>query len=112
MRSAAGNLGAYVATSRWSVSAALRMYFRIGIHTGEAVVGNIGTRELMNYTAIGDPVNVAKRLQENAEENQILISRATYASIESQVHARARETLVVKGRAAPVQVFELIGVRG
>ncbi|MEW5721178.1 MAG: adenylate/guanylate cyclase domain-containing protein, partial [Chloroflexota bacterium] len=58
-----------------------RLCFRIGLHTGEAVVGNIGTRELMNYTAIGDTVNVAKRLQENAEDNQILISRPTFGLI-------------------------------
>jgi len=90
----------------------LRTTFRIGIHTGEAVVGNIGTRELMNYTAVGDPVNVAKRLQENAEDNQILISRATYALIESKAQVRSRETLTVKGRATPVEVFELVGARG
>lgn len=89
-----------------------QMYFRIGLHTGEAVVGNIGTRELMNYTAVGDAVNVAKRLQENAEDNQILISRATFAQIEAKIVARPKETLNVKGRAAPVQVFELTGVRG
>lgn len=89
----------------------VRTYFRIGVHTGEAVVGNIGARELMNYTAVGDPVNVAKRLQENAESNQILISRATYTLVESKVIVRAMETLTVKGRAAPVEVFELIGVK-
>ncbi|MCX7839511.1 MAG: PAS domain-containing protein [Anaerolineae bacterium] len=90
----------------------VRTYFRMGIHTGEAVVGNIGARELMNYTAVGDPVNVAKRLQENAESNQILISRATYTLIESKVLVRSMETLAVRGRATPVEVFELIGVRG
>ncbi len=90
----------------------VRTYFRIGIHTGDAVVGNIGAQELMNYTAIGDPVNVAKRLQENAESNQILISRATYTLIESRVKVRPLETLVVKGRATPVEVFELLGVHG
>lgn len=89
-----------------------RMYFRIGLHTGEAVVGNIGTRELMNYTAVGDAVNIAKRLQENAEGNQVLMSRRTYAQIESKVAVRPVETLVVRGRAAPVEVFELRGARG
>jgi adenylate cyclase len=88
-----------------------RMYFRIGLHTGEAVVGNIGTRELMNYTAIGDTVNIAKRLQENAENNQILISRSTFGLIETKVTARPVETLVVRGRATPVEVYELTGVR-
>jgi PAS domain S-box-containing protein len=88
-----------------------RMCFRIGIHTGEAVVGNIGTRELMNYTAIGDTVNVAKRLQENADDNQILVSRPAYGLIEARVTARPVEVLTVKGRTTPVEVFELTGVR-
>ncbi len=86
-----------------------RLAFRTGIHTGDAIVGNIGARELMNYTAIGDAVNVAKRLQENAEVGQILISRNTYAMIEQRVVVQPRETLLVKGRAAPVEVLELTG---
>lgn len=53
------------------------MNMRVGIHTGEAVVGNIGTPRLMNYTAIGDAVNLAKRLEESGEPGQILISAAT-----------------------------------
>lgn len=101
-----------VATFAPQLPPTLRTTFRIGIHTGEAVVGNIGTRELMNYTAVGDPVNVAKRLQENAEDNQILISRATWVLIEPKAQARAIEPLVVKGRATPVHVFELLGVQG
>jgi class 3 adenylate cyclase len=51
-------------------------------------------------------------LQENADDNQILISRATYALIEAKAQVRARETLVVRGRAVPVEVFELTGARG
>lgn len=101
-----------VAAYASKLPATVRTYFRIGVHTGEAVVGNIGARELMNYTAVGDPVNVAKRLQENAESNQILISRATYTLIEPKVVVRSMETLVVKGRATPVEVFELVGVKG
>jgi PAS domain S-box-containing protein len=86
-----------------------RLYFRTGLHTGEAVVGNIGARELMNYTAVGDTVNVAKRLQENADGNQILLSRSTHALVEDRVVVRPREALTVKGRATPVGVFELVG---
>ncbi|CAG0944907.1 adenylate cyclase [Anaerolineae bacterium] len=86
-----------------------RLAFRIGVHTGEAVVGNVGTRELINYTAIGDTVNVAKRLQENADNNQILLSRSTYLLVEDRAVVQPRETLIVKGRETPVEVFELIG---
>lgn len=55
----------------------VRMNIRVGIHTGEAVVGNIGTPRLMNYTAIGEAVNLAKRLEESSEPGQILLSAAT-----------------------------------
>lgn len=53
------------------------MNMRVGIHTGEAIVGNIGTPRLMNYTAIGDAVNLAKRLEESSEPGQILLSAST-----------------------------------
>ena len=85
------------------------MTFRIGLHTGEAIVGNIGAHEMMNYTAVGDTVNVAKRLQENAESGQILMSRSTHALIENKTVVRAREKLTVRGRETPIEVFELIG---
>ncbi len=86
--------------------------FRIGIHTGEAVVGNIGSTELLNYTAVGDPVNLAKRLQESAEPNQILLSRAAYERIQSQVQARPLGAIVVRGRHQPVEAYELLRVSG
>ncbi|MBI5304506.1 MAG: PAS domain-containing protein [Chloroflexi bacterium] len=85
-----------------------RLTFRVGIHTGEAVVGNIGTRELINYTAVGDSVNLAKRLQENAETGQIILSRDSCALIAEKAVVHPRETIMVKGRETPVEVFELI----
>ena len=85
-----------------------RLTFRMGIHTGEAVVGNIGTRELMNYTAVGDTVNLAKRLQENADTGQIMLSRDTSVLIAQKAVMQPRETIMVKGRETPVEVFELI----
>ncbi|MGB8646636.1 MAG: adenylate/guanylate cyclase domain-containing protein [Anaerolineae bacterium] len=85
----------------------LRLVFRIGIHTGEAVVGNIGTADLMNYTAIGDTVNIAKRLQENARAGQVLISQETLAGAMNVVKARPFTNLVVKGRVQPVVTFEI-----
>ncbi len=86
-----------------------RLTFRVGLHTGEAIVGNIGAHELMNYTAVGDTVNIAKRLQENADSGQILLTRSTHALIEDKIAVRARAKLTVRGREQPIEVFELVG---
>jgi class 3 adenylate cyclase len=86
-----------------------RLHFKIGISTGEAVVGNAGMPNLMNYTAIGDTVNVAKRLQEEAEPDQILVNARTYEAVRDKVKARALGFRHVKGRSAAVQVYEIVG---
>jgi adenylate cyclase len=86
------------------------LLFRLGIATGLAVVGNVGTSELFNYTAIGDTVNLAQRLQVAARPGQILMYQATYQAVSSQVTARQLPPLTVKGRARPVEVYELKGV--
>lgn len=88
-----------------------RLTFRMGLHTGDAIVGNIGTRDLMNYTAVGDTVNIAKRLQENADVNQILMSRTTFDRVCDAVVVQPKEFLTVKGRSMPVEVFELTRLR-
>jgi len=85
--------------------------FGVGIHYGEAVLGWIGTEKRLEYTAIGDCVNTAKRIQENAAKGQILISREAYQQVKKSVEARPYAPLHVKGKAEPVEVFELIGVK-
>lgn len=75
-----------------------KLSVRIGIHSGEAVVGNIGTSILMNYTAIGDTVNTAKRIEESCEPDQILISGDTYAQLEQTTLADNGICLIAKGR--------------
>lgn len=59
----------------------LQMNIRVGIHTGEAIVGNIGMPRLLNYTAIGDTVNLTKRLEETSKPGDILLSAATYNAL-------------------------------
>ncbi|MBI5958388.1 MAG: response regulator [Chloroflexi bacterium] len=81
--------------------------FGIGVHLGEVVVGNIGTARAMNYTAIGDTVNVTKRLQERALPGQILISAEVYARLGNLVKVKSMGELSVKGRHQPIQVYEL-----
>jgi class 3 adenylate cyclase len=84
------------------------IHFGVAITTGEAIVGNVGTAELFNYTAIGDVVNLAKRLQERAAPGQILLSRAVYQAVKGEIEARPLNPLQVKGRAAVEQVYEVV----
>ncbi len=84
--------------------------FGIGVHLGDAVVGNIGTTKAMNYTAIGDTVNVAKRLQERAEPGQVLISAEVYEQLGNSVRVNEVGEVSVKGRHQPVRVYELVSL--
>lgn len=84
--------------------------FGFGVNTGEAVVGNIGSRELMqNYTAIGDAINVAARLQKRASDNNIMLNFSTYQHVRKLVHVEALPELAVKNRAEKLQAFYLKG---
>lgn len=81
--------------------------FGIGIHVGEAVVGNIGMSDRMDYTAIGDTVNLAKRIQENTPGNKVLISEDVYKIVNGSVRAIFFKEMTVKGRRQPVKTYEL-----
>ncbi len=87
------------------------MAFRIGITTGAAIVGNVGTAELFNYTAIGDPVNLAFRLQASAQSGQILIEKATYDIVKDHVIATPLAPIMVKGREQAAEIYELKGLK-
>jgi adenylate cyclase len=87
------------------------LQFGAGIHTGDAVLGLIGTERRWDYTAIGDSVNTAKRIQENAGPGQILISQASLQSVEDCVLTRPIDPIHAKGKREPVVVFEVLGLR-
>ncbi len=95
--------------------AELPICMRIGIHSGEATVGNIGTRDRINYTVIGDDVNVAQRLEQIGKqvtpdaEVAISISAATVADLDSSFDIEPVGEMEVKGRTAPVRVYRLVG---
>jgi class 3 adenylate cyclase/PAS domain-containing protein len=89
-----------------------RMSFSIGITRGEAMIGNVGTAQLFNYTAIGDVVNLAQRLELLAEPGQTLLSEAAYLAVAGQIEARPLPPARVKGKAKPVVIYELIGLKG
>lgn len=87
------------------------MTFRIGITTGPAIIGNVGTRELFNYTAIGDTVNLAQRLQASAKRGQILLQNTTYDIVKDFVEADGLNPISVKGREQAAEVYELKGLK-
>ncbi|MBL8145988.1 MAG: response regulator [Anaerolineae bacterium] len=84
--------------------------FGVGIHTGEAIVGFIGTDCAINYTAIGDVVNVAKRLQEAARPGQILIEEAIVSLSAGRIQTQPLGELKMKGRQNNAQVYALQGL--
>ncbi|GGO84505.1 hypothetical protein GCM10011348_30920 [Marinobacterium nitratireducens] len=85
--------------------------FGIGIHVGDAVLGLIGTEERVEYTAIGDDVNTAKRLQEHSGVNQILISRSVHPLVADAVEVRALDPIRVKGKHKRLEVYEVLGLK-
>ncbi len=89
----------------------LSMPFGVGIHYGEAVLGLIGTEKRMEYTAIGDSVNTAKRIQENAAAGQILISERAYQQVVGLVEARPVDAIQAKGKSQPLLVYEVLGLK-
>jgi len=90
------------------------MRARIGLNTGVATVGNMGAKGQVNYTLIGDEVNLASRLEGVNKEfgTEIIVSEATYLQAKERLEARELALIKVKGKKLPVRIFELIALKG
>ena len=84
-----------------------RLHFGVGIHSGPALVGNIGARWLYNYTAIGDTTNLAARITAATPAGQIWVSEATYGQLDGTIAAEALPPMHFKGKERPVGVFRV-----
>ncbi len=91
-----------------------RLHTRIGINTGPAVAGNMGSRTRLNYTVGGDTVNLAARLEgaNKVYGSSVLIGNATAAALDDDFVMRCVDYLVVKGKVEPVRAFEVMGRTG
>ncbi len=94
-----------------SLDPKFHLKFRIGIHTGHAIVGNVGAAQIHDYTAIGDTINTAARIEQSGQGGQVLISETTYELVKEAVIAEQLGARQVRGRSEPVVVYQIGGLR-
>lgn len=101
-----------VLNEHWASIGQAPLRHGVGVHTGEVFAGNIGSAERLKYTVIGDPVNVAARLEGLNKELQttVLITEETLSRLKDQASVKDRGALPVKGRQEPVRVFEVLAI--
>jgi adenylate cyclase len=81
------------------------------VNTGEVVLGNIGSPQRMDFTAIGDTVNTASRLQAVAEVGKVIISRATCEELANKIKVRDLGEVTLRGKGKPIEVYEVLSLR-
>ena len=98
---------------KWRQNQKPILNFRVGINTGDMIVGNVGGQERFAYTVIGDSVNLAARLEtaNKMYRTRILISEFTYEMVKDKVFARELDLIIVKGKSKPVKIYEVISSR-
>ncbi len=97
--------------AKWAREGRPAFITRFGIHRGEAIVGNLGSSERLNYTAIGDTINIANRLEviNKNYKTHIIISDSIYKEIKERFFFRMLDSVVVKGRTKAIIIYELLG---
>jgi len=94
--------------AEWRARGDMPLALRIGVHTGEAIVGNMGSTRRLTYTALGRNVNLAQRLEASAPVGGILVSEQTHALLDGSVPTRRLAPIQVKGIDEPVEVHEVV----
>ncbi|MBI5206578.1 MAG: adenylate/guanylate cyclase domain-containing protein, partial [Candidatus Firestonebacteria bacterium] len=87
------------------------IYMGVGINTGEVVAGNMGSPKRMEYTCIGDNVNLSSRLSGKSLGGQILITESTYKEVEKYIEVNKLEPIMVKGKSHPIVIYEVKGIK-
>ncbi|MFA6528410.1 MAG: adenylate/guanylate cyclase domain-containing protein [Candidatus Gracilibacteria bacterium] len=100
--------------AKWVACGKHELHFRVGINTGEAIVGNLGSQERFDYTAIGDNVNLASRLEgvNKFYDTEIMISENTYQVIADKFEVRKLDLIRVKGKDNAIGIYEVLGEKG
>lgn len=99
---------------KWLAEGKPELDFRVGINTGDVIVGNVGSEKRFDYTIMGDNVNLGSRLEgaNKKYETNVMISESTYAAVEGVYDMRELDILRVKGKKRPVRVFQLMARPG
>ncbi len=97
--------------AKWGQQGKPKFVTRIGIHKGEAIVGNLGSLERLNYTAVGDTINISSRLEgiNKVYQTHIIVSHIVYEEIKDKFVLRMIDRVVVKGRTGAISIYELLG---